>query len=233
MQKPDSDQFIYSAYAHSIGAIHRRPIAASLTDAPSAALPISGGLISRVQDDIRFNIGTSEVISVKRASAKVSGERHDSHYVSHATATVEKLNILDVVTADRVVARVTSVFPADPKEELDRSDFHPSSFFISGSYFDNLKIDGKSYDCQREEEETSDGFKIRRDEASRGYIFEESCCAIPVEQFGVIYLGEIFKYGGKMILSMFRVELGCPNSGTVSGPVACTNGGKALGSSNP
>ncbi len=228
LQKPDSHDFVYSAYAQSIGAILHKPLPAFLTDGPSAALPISGGLISRVQEDIHFNIGTSEIMRVKRASAKVSGERADGYYISLATATIERLNILDVVTADRVVAKVTSLFPVDPKEDLERGDSYPSRFFISGSYFDNLKIDGKPYDCPREEKETPNGFRIKRGEASRGHIFDESCRAIPVEQFGIIYLGEIFKYGGKVILSMFRAELGCPDGGTVPGPTACTNGSKGL-----
>lgn len=220
MHKPEPNPFIYSAYATSIGAALYKPSTAFLTDGPSAALPTTGGLICSVQEDVRFAIGSSEIIRVRRASAKVSGQKSDHHYISQATATVEKLNILNVLTADRVVAKVTSVYSTGNES---------SRFFLSGSHFDNLKIDGKFYDCQLEREETQDGFMLEKACHSCSHIFKSNYQRIQVEQFGAIHLGEIFQYGGKVILNMFRAELGCPDQGSASGPQASTNGGKGLG----
>jgi hypothetical protein len=152
------------------------------------------------------------------------------------------------------VAKVTSVFPVHQNSGPEEGDCHPALFFTAGSHFDNLKIDGKPYDfCvddEKEEEpgknqqdnkaqkqvenpkqgakEKSNGFTVRYAESTRASIVPAKNQAIHIEQFGTIYLGEIFKYGGKVILSMFRAELGCPDQGTATGPTACTNGGNGL-----
>ncbi len=245
MRKQETERFIYSAYAQSIGATLDSPLPAFLDDAPSAALPITGGQVAHAKEGIRLNLGTAEIIKVGRASARVLGERSGEFYLSLATATLEKLNILDVVTADRVVAKVTSLYPVrrgsdrpprrpalqsvlaslegkgDGREE--EGDLHPAKFFISGSHFDNLKIDGKPYDCVLDQPEHEEGFMVRNTQATWTSIFKD-CGPIHIEQFGTIHLGEKYMYGGKVILNMFRVELGCPDSGSTSGGTASSNG---------
>ena len=57
----------------------------------------------------------------------------DDTYNSSVTATIEGLNILDMVTADRIVARVTS------KQRLDEEE--PTILSI-GSRIENLRIAG-------------------------------------------------------------------------------------------
>ncbi len=214
---------------------------AFLTDAPGASLPITGGHISQTKEALHFTIGTAEILRVGRATATVLGEERDDYFISSAIATVEKLNILNIVTADRVVAKVTSAFPKKPKDgdatsqgfrpsrifeaPVPEGNYHPSHFFVSGSHFDNLKIDGKPYDCEFERPEDEAGFMVMNTESTRELIFKgEHHQKVPIRQFGMVHLGEKFKYGGKVILSMIRVELGCPQDGSASVANACANG---------
>jgi len=220
--------FIYSAYAQSIGGVLSKPLTTFLTDGPSASLPVIGGLVAHEKEDVRFKIGSAEVLRVGRAAASVSGQTSTQGFLSVATATVEKLNILDVVTADRVVAKVTSLYSG-----------RSSKFFISGSHFENLRIDGKPFECDYRCEETNSFDAVlsaRELVVSRPWKCkfsdcegkENDSCQIYVEQFGTIHLGEKIIYGDKVILSMIRIEFGCPYDGSVAVANASTNGKNGL-----
>jgi hypothetical protein len=76
------------------------------------------------------------VISYQSAYTQVSGHRSlkaGHGFVTLATAVVEKLNVLEVVTADRVVAQISTDHPADYRA--------PTVTFL-GTHFDNLRIAG-------------------------------------------------------------------------------------------
>jgi hypothetical protein len=223
MSKSNGSRFIFSAYANSAGAVAHKPLKAFLSDAPCAALPVNGGLISQSKENIEFRIESARILSIGRASSTVLGEFRDDHYVSMATSTVEKLNILDVVTADAVVSRVTSVYPAKRPDE--NTDICPPRFYVAGSHFDNLKVDGKLIQGEGESRfKLENGFTITRSEAGREYLFGNPCREIFIPQFGTIHLGEVDIYSAKIILTMLRVELGCPVVATVTGGNTSTNG---------
>lgn len=96
-----------------------------------ASLPVTGGFaVSRAQD---FNL--QEIASFKAAHSQVSGTfvEKNGAYETLISSTVEGLNILDVVTADRLVARTTVVWK--PGEAESRIAF-------IGSQFDNLRLNG-------------------------------------------------------------------------------------------
>jgi len=143
-------KYTYSTYANSVGALLDEPLKAFLSETPSAALPVMGGLISQTKEDIRFNVASTEILRVGRASStvfgEVRGEGENKHFLSMASSTVENLNILDVITADAIVSKVTSVSPATPaREEEANSNCHRARFYTGGSHFDNLKINGTPY----------------------------------------------------------------------------------------
>ena len=76
------------------------------------------------------------LISYSSAHTQVSGHRSDKHEaasVTLATAVVEDLNILNVVTVDRVVAQIVATHFKDR--------YAPELTFV-GTQFDNLKIAG-------------------------------------------------------------------------------------------
>jgi hypothetical protein len=143
--------FHYNACAHAISGSLVRPVQHDIEVQAPVSLPTTGGHgSSRVE-----NFRVREFIHVKAAYSHVSGsEQRDGNKIFHttlSTATVEGLNILDVITADRVICRVSS-FWTDPgpkpgpnasadSKEAYAVDCH-SHFSFSGSRFENLKIAG-------------------------------------------------------------------------------------------
>jgi hypothetical protein len=85
----------------------------------------------RFKEIVSFKAGYSQVIGIEREQGGTTIRE------TLASAVVEGLNILDMVTADRVVARLTSETPstATPTDELRILPF--------GSYFENLRIAGQ------------------------------------------------------------------------------------------
>lgn len=241
MQNTDSKRFIFSAYANSVSAVIHEPVKAFLSDAPCAAIPVTGGLISQSRENISFRIESQEVLRVGRASATVLAERRKDHYVTLATSTVENLNILDVITADAVVSRITSVYPADNQG----TGLRQSRFYFAGPHFHNLKIGGELIDATMLERPTDDktgddkggddkggddkrgnskdGFLISDLGFSHGSLFSKKFRDIP--QFGTIHIGKFdVLYNAKIVLTMLRVELGCPVVATIAAATASTNG---------
>jgi hypothetical protein len=103
------------------------------------ALPSTGGVGSSRVEEFRVD----EVVSFKKAYSHVSGSIKEENgriiHTTQATSTIEGLNILDVVTADRIVARLSSSFeePADGKPETPES-----KILLIGSKFENLRLAG-------------------------------------------------------------------------------------------
>ena len=82
------------------------------------------------------------IISFQSAYTQASGHRSakPGHgFVTLATAAVEKLNVLEVVTADRVVAQISTEHPEGAKGQ--EREGAPSVTFL-GTHFDNLRIAG-------------------------------------------------------------------------------------------
>ena len=100
----------------------------------------NGGYMS--QDSDRYRL--EGVVSFGNAYSQVTGheENKPGHgWVTLATSVVEKLNVLEVVTADRVVAQVSTEHP--------REGYVPKITFL-GSRFENLRIAGHPVDVTLE-----------------------------------------------------------------------------------
>jgi hypothetical protein len=98
----------------------------------SAALPDIGGVAHGTAS--RFDC--ERVLRFESARSELIG-RHDEidgAYETGVTVVVEGLNILDMVTADRIVARLISKHPAGGKEP---------SITLTGSHFENLRVAGQ------------------------------------------------------------------------------------------
>ena len=229
MQNTNAPRFIFSAYANSVGAVIQQPAKAFLADAPSAAIQVTGGLSSHSKENVSLSIESHQVLRAGRVSATVHGEQRGNNFVTLATATVEKLNILDVITADAVVSKVTSVFPADGnRAERLKSEFHGARFYLAGSYFDNLKIAGKMIEFKTKGPyDARDGFLIKKADIKHESLIADECRQaniLNIPEFGIIHLGQIDIYSEKVILTMVRVELGCPFTGKADVACASTNG---------
>jgi hypothetical protein len=135
-----SSQWIYHGSAYGFAGEVERPFQHVIPTQAATVLGTSGG---RGQDRVeKFKL--EGVISFDAAFVEVGGSFDDCHnrHTSYASSTIENLNILNVVTADRVVSRI-AVYSPDINDE--KGDF---TFNITGSHFDNLKIAGHKIDVK-------------------------------------------------------------------------------------
>lgn len=133
-------QYFYHASAYGLAAEHERPVIQSIPAQAATTLSGLGGHTSIRAEKFL----APPFISFELAHSEVGGgfdECHNMH-TTYASATIEKLNIFDVVTADRVVARMVIYSP----EEGDDDGEH--SFSITGSHFDNLRVAGHPIDVK-------------------------------------------------------------------------------------
>lgn len=130
-EKAKTLNFHYNAHAYGLNARFTRPVEHLIEVQAGTALPITGGHGSSRVDNFQFK----EFISFKSAYSHVSGSqsRENGSFTTLVTSTIEKLNILDVVTADRVVGRISSYHVPGEEEP------HISPI---GSAFENLRIAG-------------------------------------------------------------------------------------------
>ncbi len=132
-------QYFYDASAYGLAAEIERPIKQSICSQAPSVLSTSGGRGSnRVE---KFCL--APFVSFDAAYTEVGGSYDECHnmHTTYAAAIVEGLNIADVVTADRVVARMVIYSPGDGK-----NDEH--SYDITGSHFDNLRVAGHPIDVK-------------------------------------------------------------------------------------
>jgi hypothetical protein len=123
--------YFYNAHAHGLSAQFERPIQKLIEVQAGTSLPTIGGHGNSRVNKFKFE----EFVSFETAYSHVSGshDKADGAYTTLVTSTIEGLNILDVVTADRVVARLSSQHPTEHNE--------PHVVFL-GSKFENLRIAG-------------------------------------------------------------------------------------------
>jgi hypothetical protein len=128
--------FHYHANSHVLSANFTRPLPHVVEVQGASSLPTIGGHGKGRVEDFRFE----HFLSVKRGYTHVSGTPTEfegkTHFTTLVTAVAEGVNILDVVTADRIVARLAS------NHTLDDEDYKEPHFTLVGSRFENLHIAG-------------------------------------------------------------------------------------------
>jgi hypothetical protein len=167
----------------------------------------------------------------------------DAAVVTLTTATLEGLNILDFITANRVVARLTS------EGKLGQKEAH---IIAIGSEFDNLRIGGRPvkvtlrHDLFLSNPTFEDLRKVIASDKNSGKIVSTedgvALCSlvekietdlpgaeikghtIRVPHFGVIALAEVFAVPGTRTLTMIRLHLGSPNGGQLTGAEVLSQG---------
>jgi hypothetical protein len=132
-----SNYYHFNAHGHGLSAHFHRPIEHLIDVQAATSLPTTGGHGHSRVENFRFR----EFISFRAAYSHVSGSRNpvDDTYTTLVTATVEGLNLLDVVTADRIVARLATQHPTKDREPEVR---------LVGSKFENLQIAGCKVDLE-------------------------------------------------------------------------------------
>jgi hypothetical protein len=130
------NNFLYHAEAVAASGHISLPVADSIPIQASISAPIGPGFGSaRVE---RFQ--HLDYLSFGPAESKVVGSysARDKAYGTLATVSIENLNILDVVTCDKFVTRLTSKHNDDFKSQ--------ASFILHGTRFENLRIAGNAID---------------------------------------------------------------------------------------
>jgi hypothetical protein len=233
--------FHFHGEAHALSARFHRPIYFPIEAQASVSLPTIGGHArSRVE-----NFVGDHLVRFTSAHCHVSGSwMNEKVATTHATATIEGLNILDFVTAERIVARLTSEHRVGDPE---------GHFIALGSSFEGLKIAGhdvkvtlrhelfvksKTFGAlrvhlarDREPDKITD---ITTDRVALCSLAEDIDVEFPglekrghiltIEHFGEIAIAEVFAAFGTRTLTMLRFRLGSPSGGSGTVTEATTNG---------
>jgi hypothetical protein len=121
----------YHADGSTLGGTLDHPLGNVIPSQAEISLPSAGGFTSKHTGE--FNFG--EIVRVKHAYTHALGSvsKKTGGFTTLISSVVEDLNILEVVTADRVVGQISVEHP--------RKGHHPIVTFV-GSQFVNLRIAG-------------------------------------------------------------------------------------------
>jgi hypothetical protein len=123
----------YHADACAYGGYFQNPNQQIIVPQAPMSLSPSGG--SGSASAANFKLGS--LMSYTSASTSVSGQEEDAGYVTTVTSVVEGLNVLGILTADRLSAQMSTVHPLD-------GDCPTISF--EGTEIDNLQVQGNLID---------------------------------------------------------------------------------------
>jgi hypothetical protein len=237
---PPFHSFHYRAEGHAFSGHLERPAKHLIEAQASTCLPLTGGQGRAHVEGFAIN----QLVSFRKGYSHVSGSKStDGTHTSHSTSVVEGLNVLDVVTADRVVARLTSEHAPKEKE---------GHIIALGSKFENFRIAGCPVEVEFDHElflnhKTFDTLSKKlaspkkpgkRSDESGGVILctfvktlkvdcpgvEVNGHVITVPHFGKIYVGEVLVEPRFKRLSMLHLQLGSPQEGLLNVTEACING---------
>jgi hypothetical protein len=131
-----SDHY-YHAEASAVHGELKLPYASKIERQAHAKVNPKGGYESQQAKPFRVR----GIVSYDAAHTQVAGHREEDRekkpaYKTLSTSLVEHVNILNVVTADRVVAQISTEHP------FDESEGHVPSATFLGTQFHNLRIGG-------------------------------------------------------------------------------------------
>jgi hypothetical protein len=216
--------FLFHALATGVSGKIDLPFNDVIEIQASSALPAAGGYSTSRAENFRYK----EILSFDSATTIATGS-HDPDkrtYNTLVTSTVEHLNILSVVTADRIVARLASEQPEGGG---------PPSILPLGSHFENLRIAGIQVNVRLDPERLSkptpkagkttlQTLALPFDLRDRAELKLLDDGALYVSQFGKIYLAEFLNTPAFQSVTMVRVVLGCAVCGKATAAHVSSNG---------
>ena len=124
--------YSFRADANALGGFLDEPFEKIIPALAPVSLPSVGGFATARSE--AFNLDA--IVSCSSASTRVSGREHaaDGSISILVAATIEHLNILEVLTAERIVAQVSISIPKENE---------PLTFSLAGSCFEGLRIAGR------------------------------------------------------------------------------------------
>jgi len=232
--------FHFHANCHALSGEFHRPVPHSLGTFAATSLPSIGGHAHAHVE--RHDV--PRLVSFRNAHGHVSGSWQDEDTITtEATASIECLSILHVLTADRIVARLTA--------EAKRKQSEPYILAL-GSTFQNLRIGGHEVKVtlrhdlflesktfpELQKRVAKDAKSAKMSVAGDGVLLcslvDEIVTDLPgakvvghileVPHFGKIAFAEVFAADSTRTLTMLRLQLGSPDSGNLTVVEALTNG---------
>jgi hypothetical protein len=237
--------FHFHALGHAFSAHFVRPVDVPIAAQAATSLPTIGGHAHAHVENISF----PRLVSFEQGSAHVSGSWQDEKTVTtSATSLIEGVNLLDFLTADRIVARLTA-------EYTRHTTIREGHIIALGSHFDNLRLGGhevkvtlrhdlllnsKTFADLRNnlagDEKSGKMTQIENGVALCSLVekIETDLTRLPgvevhghilrIPHFGEIALAEVFAVPGSITLTMVRFQLGSPDAGLGTIVEASTNG---------
>ncbi len=132
MRSDAAKVFYYHADASSLGGFIEKPFQEIVPSQASASLPSVGGYTTARSEAFNFK----EIVSCRSTYTRVSGRtvETDGPWSTLVTSVVEGLNILEIVTAERIVAQISVEHPRDGG---------PAEVSFAGSHFEGLRVGGQ------------------------------------------------------------------------------------------
>ena len=134
---PETSWHEFHAEAHVLSGHLQRPVEQKIErHAPVALKDRKGGHLTRFTEDVNIE----GLVSFKRGRTRVSGSQSakddpkNHGWVTVATSILEGLNVFELITADRIVAQVSTDHP------LVNGHFPHVTFL--GTQFNNLQVNG-------------------------------------------------------------------------------------------
>ncbi|MGO8720707.1 MAG: hypothetical protein ACLQMO_16055 [Acidobacteriaceae bacterium] len=124
--------FYYDADASSLGGFVEEPFQAVIPSQASVSLPAVGGYATTRTESFNFK----EIVSCRCAYTRVSGRmiQEDGPWTTQVTSVIEGLNILEIVTAERIVAQISVEHPREGSA---------AGISFAGSHFERLRVGGQ------------------------------------------------------------------------------------------
>ena len=235
--------FHFHAEGHALSGEFRHPGRVLIEAQASASLPTIGGH-ARAHADHFFH---SDFVSFRTAHTEVTGRWIDDETVlTTATATIEDLDILQIVTADRIVSRLVSTHK---RKKLEGhivsvgSDFHNlrvHGHLLTVTLRHKLLSDSETFeDLRKKVESREESERIKGISDNKGVaicsLVDKIETDLPdvknprkhvfhVDGFGNVALAEVFAEPGRRVLTMLKLELGSPHVADVTAAEASTDG---------
>jgi len=240
MTSSPESRFYYHAEGHAFSGEFHRPVVVPIEALASISLPTIGGHAhTRIE-----NFHIPRLVSFNSAHTHVSGSQQDPNtFTTQVTTTIEGLRILDFLTADRIVARLTSEHLRKNKE---------GHILAIGSNFENLRLGGYPVQVTLRHDlflecKTFDDLKKRITKGAKSGTIPSASngaalCSLAekietdlpgaeldghvlrVPHFGSIAFAEVFAEPGTKTLTMLGLTLGSPDGGTVTTAETRING---------
>lgn len=180
-------EYQYHAVASAGSIILGRPVRASTGPLVLSTLPSGGGCVSSLGTGISFQ----DIVRFDESRSQVMGSQDPRHGVFHtsAVACIEKLNVLEFLTADRLTARLSVA------HDVARQRLYVS---LGGLQFDNLAIGGERVSIEQPGDDKVASFPP----FSYPHVDQRSFGRI---RFGLMKRGE---KAGSYSVDVLRIELG-------------------------